>query len=379
LIDLQRVDQLISLALIVVVTLESALAPGVPYRLVTALFAVAFAAPVAVRRRWPAGAVLCSTAICLLQDPFYGQLFNLPSASAVIVLMLCSYGAGAWLELKRSVPVLGASATMLVADQVIEQHVTGVSGGGWSGLGILLVLFITPAVFGGFVRQRNQRGRAFASLAAQSAAERDERAREVIDQERLTIGRDLQDVIAHSVSVMVVQAGGARRMLSEQPDQAREAILNVEKTGREALAEMRRLLGLLHKDDDPCALTPQPGLDQLPDLAAAFENAGLSCELRTEGTEIELTPGIDLVAYRVIQTVLERAATLGCRQTSATVHYEPRQLGIEVQGDRRLSDVGDAIRSVGERVALYGGRLDVFVQEHAQFAIRCALPLEGSW
>jgi signal transduction histidine kinase len=374
----ERVDLLVSVVLILLLTFESVLAPGIPDRLVTALFALPFAAPVAVRQRWPAAAVLCATATCLLQDPLDGQLFNLPSGSAVIVLMLCSYGAGAWLPPRRGLTVLGVSAGMLAADQLIEQHVTHVSGGGWSGLVILMLLFITPGVLGWFVSERNRRREAFALLAAQSAAERTERGRAAVEQERLTIGRELQDIIAHSVSVMVVQAGGARRMLREQPDRARESILNVEQTGREALAEMRRLLGLLRKDDDPQALTPQPGLDQLPDLAGALADAGLICELRTEGKAIELTPGINLVGYRVIETALERAAALGCQHTSATVRYEPRQLELEIRGDRRLRDVGDTLQSIIERVELYGGSLNVLDDEHTQFAIRCLLPLEGA-
>ncbi len=373
-----RVDWLISLALMLLLSLESALAAGIPHRLVTALFVVPFAAPVAVRRRWPAAAVLCSTAACLLQDPLDGQLFNLPSGSAVIVLMLCSYAAGAWLPPLRSLPVLGASAGMVAADQLIEQHVTHVSGGGWSGLATLMLLFITPAALGWFVRERNRRGEAFAVLAAQSAAERAERERAAIEQERLTIGGELQDIIAHSVSVMVVQAGGARRLLREQPDRARESILNVEQTGREALADMRRLLGLLRKDDDPRALTPQPGLDQLPDLARARADAGLICELRTEGKAIELTPGINLVSYRVIETALEHAAALGCRHASATIRYDPRWLELQIRGDRPLPDLGDMLRSVSDRVQLYGGTLDLLDDEHTQFTIRCLLPLEGA-
>jgi signal transduction histidine kinase len=294
------------------------------------------------------------------------------------VLMLCSYGAGAWLPLPRSLTVLAASAGMLATDQLIEAHVTHVSGGGWPGLAILMLLFVTPAALGWFVRQRHRRGDAFALLAAQSATERTDRERAAIERERLMIGRELQDIIAHSVSVMVVQAGGARSLLREEPDRARESMLNVEQTGRETLAEMRRLLGLLHKDDDPRALTPQPGLDQLPDLAAALADSGMSCELRTEGNPIELTPGIDLVGYRVIETALERAAGLGCRHTSATVRYEPRRLELEIRGDRRLSDLGAGLRSVAERVELYRGSLDVLHDEHAQFAIRCLLPLEGA-
>lgn len=374
----ERVDVLISVALILLLTVESAVAAGIPHRLVTALFVVPFAGPVAVRRRWPAAAVLCSTATLLMQDPFDGQLLNLPTGSPVLVLMLCSYGAAAWLPPRRTLKVLAAAAGMLAADQLIEQHVTHVSGGSWSGLAVLMLLFITPAVLGWFVRERHRRGTAFAELADQSVAERTARERAAVEQERLTIGQELQDIIAHSVSVMVVQASAARRVLREQPDRSRESILTVEQTGRETLAEMRRLLGLLRKDDDPRALTPQPGLDQLTELAVRLANAGLTCEMRTEGNPIELTPGINLVAYRVIETALERAAVLDCRHASATVRYESAQLQLEIRGDRQLPNLGEAIQSASERVELYGGRLYLLDDEHTQFAIRCVLPLEGA-
>ena len=163
---------------------------------------------------------------------------------------------------------------------MIQIYVTGVSGGDLSGFGTLMLLFLAP----GWLAARDERRRradAFAALAAQAAAESAERERAAVAQERLTIGRELQDIIAHNVSVMVVQAGGARRLLGSEPDRARESILTVEQVGRDALAEMRRLLGLLRKDDDPGALSPQPGLEQLPELARALGDAGLACELRT--------------------------------------------------------------------------------------------------
>ncbi|HWJ50871.1 MAG TPA: histidine kinase dimerization/phosphoacceptor domain-containing protein, partial [Solirubrobacteraceae bacterium] len=273
-IDLALVDVLIAVALAIDLVLEAALGPGLPDRFATALFAVLFAAPVAVRRRWPAGAVIACTTTALLQDAFDGQLFNLPSSSAVIPLMLCSYGAGAWLAARRSLAAIAIAAGLLAADMWIEIDVTGVSGGDFSGSVTLMLLFLVPWVLGRFVYERTRRADAFAALAAQAAAERAERERVAVTQERLTIGRELQDIIAHSVSVMVVQAGGARRLLHTEPDRARESILNVEHIGRDALAEMRRLLGLLRKDDDPRALTPQPGLDQLPELASTLGDAG---------------------------------------------------------------------------------------------------------
>jgi len=373
-----HVDALVAVALVIDLIVESAVGVGIPHRIVTAVFAVLCAAPVAVRRRWPTVAVLCTTGACLLQDPFRGQLFNLPSGSVVLALMLCSYGAGAWLELRRSAFAFVAAAALLVADQLIETYGTDVAGGNLGGLGLLMLLFTAPWVAGRFINERDRRADAFSSLAAHVATERADRERAAVAQERLTIGRELQDIIAHSVSVMVVQAGGARRMLHDEPERARESILNVERTGREALAEMRRLLGLLRKDDDPQALTPQPGLAQLPELTAMLQNEGLTCDLRTDGKPIELTPGIDLVSYRVIETALEQAAASRCRHASTAVRYQRRQLELEVRGDRELPYRSEDLRSVSERVALYGGELEVLDAEPSQFAVRCQLPLESS-
>ena len=196
--------------------------------------------------------------------------------------MLCSYGAGAWLPARRSLTVLSISTGMLAADQLIEQHISHVSGGRWSGLAILMLLFVTPAVLGWFVRIRRPARGGVRGARRPVGSRADRAGTRAIEAERLTIGRELQDIIAHSVSVMVVQAGAARSLLREEPDRARESILHVEQTGRGALAEMRRLLGLLRKDDDPRALTPQPGLDQLPCLADALAETdwNVSCAPR---------------------------------------------------------------------------------------------------
>ncbi len=376
-IDLMWVDVAVAAALMVDLILEATLGAGLPDRLATALFAILFAAPVAVRRRWPAGAVIACTVVGLLEDAFDGQLFNLPSHSTTIVLMLCSYGAGAWLPPRRSVAAIGVAAGLLAGDQLIQMYVTGVSGGDLASLGTLMLLFLVPWVLGRLVYERTRRSHAFAALAAQAAAESAERERAAVTQERLTIGRELQDIIAHNVSVMVVHAGGARRLLGSEPDRARESILTVEQVGRDALAEMRRLLGLLRKDDDPRALSPQPGLEQLPELARALGDTGLACELRVEGEPTALTPGIDLVGYRVIETALETAVASGCAHASATIRYEQRRLELEIRSEGPRRDAGDAMRAVTERVELYGGELDTLPTGRDEFALRCRLPLEG--
>jgi signal transduction histidine kinase len=347
----------INLGLALDLILEASLAQGAPDRLATALFAIVFAAPIAVRRRYPAAAVIAISVALLLQEPVHGQLALLPSSSWVLGLILCGYGAGAWLELRPSVMSAGLALVLLLVDQAVEIYVTDVGGtGGWSGaLTVVIGFFTLPWLVGRFVRERRRRADAFAALATRAAADRAERERAAIAHERLVIGRELQDIIADSVSVMVVQAGGARRSLHSEPDRARESILNVEQTGRQALAEMRRLLGLLRKDDDPQALSPQPGLEQLPELFGGLRAKGLVCELGTDGEPIELTPGIDLVSYRVIETALERAAAAGCEHAIITVRYEPQRLELEVRGDRSLP-AGETLRSASERVGLCRGQ-----------------------
>src|SRR5262249_1766808 len=158
-----------------------------------------------------------------------------------------------------------------------------------------------------------------------------QRKRAAIEQERVLIGRELQDIIAHSVSVMVVQAAGARRLLRTQPDRASDSILNVERTGRETLAEMRRLLGLLRRDEDPRSLAPQPGLEELGELISTIKRTGMVCELQIDGERVELTPGIDLVGYRVLEAGLTYAAQARCAAATAHVTYTPEWLELEVR------------------------------------------------
>jgi signal transduction histidine kinase len=224
------------------------------------------------------------------------------------------------------------------------------------------------------VRERHRRAEAFAALAAQVDAERAERERAAIAEERVVIGRELQDIIAHSVSMMVVQAGGARRLLIAQPERARESIQTVEQTGREALAEMRRLLGVLRRDEDPRALTPQPGLDQLSELGDLHRARGLDCEIRLEETGA-LTPGVDLVGYRVIEAALADAAEHGCARAQVLVRSRSGVLELEVRADSLVPGVTERLRSIAERVALYDGRLEVEDGAEPELHVRCRLPL----
>ena len=214
-----------------------------------------------------------------------------------------------------------------------------------------------------------------AGLLPQAEAERRERERAAASHERLVIGRELQDIIAHDISVMVIQAAAARQLLDGAPERAGTAIASVETTGREALAEMRRLLGLLRRDDDPRALVPQPGLGQLEDLAETWRAAGRTIDMRISGAPEGVTPGVDLVGYRVVEAVLADAAERGCRTATAVVDYSQDQIALRIIGDGVRNGHCRRLDTITDRVRLYDGSLEVSDTQLHGFAVDCRLPL----
>jgi signal transduction histidine kinase len=377
-LDPVRADQIVTVAVIIELELELWLSQGyvARHRLVTAVASVLFAAPIAVRRRWPLGALTACAAVCAIQVLLGANIAD-DLNGALLPPVLLGYAAGAWLESRAAVTaiVLGAilfGLAMFLADVVI------VPQGGLNFAGDLVfftLLVSVPWFVGRLARDRSRRAAAFRELAARAAAEHDERERAAVTRERNRIGGELQDIIAHSVSAMVIQAGGARRLLRTNPELARDSILAVERTGREALADLRRLLGMLRKDDDPRALAPQPGLDQLAALVESMHEQSVACELRTEGNPIDLTPGIDLVGYRVVEAALHSVARRHGRRATVTVRYRPERLQLEIRGDGTALGLGHELRAMSERVALYDGRLEVVSADGDGWALDARLPL----
>ena len=361
----RRLDVLLALALTVALELE--LRDQAGHRGLTVLAAVLVAGPIAVRRRFPAGALVFSSAAALGQALLGGHL----SAANGVVLppLLLAYGAGAWLELRRSAAALAAAGLLFSGFGAA----TGVGAG--AGAAAVILFFVLPWLVGRAVRRSNARSAGFAELARHSAAIADAQERTAIDEERARIGSELEDVIAHSVTAMVVQAAAARRSLERDPGQARVAILTVEETGREALADLRRLLGMLRAEDDPRALSPQPGLGQLEQLVESLERSGVTCTVERRGEPVELTPGTDLVAYRLIEAALGWAAA--GQSAAASVRYLPGELQLEVRGDVPLGTADGDLAVLSERVALYGGRL-VAAPEDGGFCVRATLPLRAA-
>ena len=288
-------------------------------------------------------------------------------------MALLAYAVGAWLDVRPGLAALGLAGAIFTGFVIhTESSSSGALG---PALFVLSVAFAAPWFVGRMARERSRRAAAFRELAAQAAAEHVERERGAIAQERARIGLELQDIIAHSVSAMVVQAGGARRMLRSDPERARASILTVERTGREALGELRRLLGMLRKDEDPQALAPQPGLDQVPSLIESARDGGIACELHSVGEPVELTPGVDLVGYRVIEAVLAAALLQRSHRAAVAIRYQRRGLELEVRGDGAPVDLEVQLRSVAARVALYNGTLATRSGGDHTFSVRARLPL----
>ena len=225
--------------------------------------------------------------------------------------------------------------------------------------------------------------------AVRAEESREGEAARAVAQERRRIAREMHDVIAHSVSVMVVQAGGARCVLERDPERANEAAALIERTGRNALAEMRRLLGALGPAGDTAgpglALAPQPTLGELEGLVDRARAAGLPVTLRLEGERRALPAGLDLAAYRIVQEALTNAvkhARLAPTDVLVRWGKEDLDLVITDTGDPRAvvpvlsGGPGHGLVGMRERVQLFGGRLHAGAVPGGGFEVRARLPLE---
>jgi signal transduction histidine kinase len=275
----------------------------------------------------------------------------------------------------------------------------------WTGLAIVLggittvvynipghatpeLLFI-PVDFGiswvaGFaLRERAEQAEAAEVRATQAEREREAAARVAVAEERARIARELHDIVAHAVSVMVLQVGAVRHKLPDALAEDRDALRSVECAGRTALAEMRRLLAAIRPDGDEAELVPQPGLDGLDSLLEEIERAGLPVELHVDGEAFPLPRGVELSAYRIVQEGLTNALKhAGASDADVTVRYRPDELEIEVrdngQGSATSDDLGHGLVGVRERVKIYGGEMTAGRATEGGFVLSTRLPVSGA-
>jgi signal transduction histidine kinase len=243
------------------------------------------------------------------------------------------------------------------------------------------LLFAIGWLAGFAVRERGEVAAAAEDRALQAERERDAASRIAVAEERARIARELHDIVAHAVSVMVLQAGAVRHKLPAELGEDRDALKGVEETGRTALVEMRRLLEAMRQDGDEVELAPQPGLDRLESLAGEVGRAGLPVRLRVEGEPFPLPRAIDLSAYRIVQEGLTNALKHAhASAADVTVRYAPAELGIEVRDDGRGSvandGLGHGLVGIRERVKIYGGEMTAGTADGG-FVLAARLPLGG--
>jgi signal transduction histidine kinase len=216
------------------------------------------------------------------------------------------------------------------------------------------------------------------------AREREERAKEAVAEERARIARELHDVVAHSVSVMTVQAGAVRRLLKPEQQREREALETIETTGRQALNEMRRLLGILRQaegaDGEAPELAPQPGIDSLDRLVRQVRRSGMPVELRVEGERYDVAPTVDIAVYRVVQEALTNALRhAGPAQAEVVLRFADDGLELEVSNDGSNEQNGDGtghgLEGMRERIAFTGGTLHAGPRDGGGFVVRALIPL----
>jgi signal transduction histidine kinase len=230
------------------------------------------------------------------------------------------------------------------------------------------------------VRERAEQAEAAEIRATHAEREREAAARIAVAEERARIARELHDIVAHAVSVMVLQVGAVRHKLPDALAEDRDALSGVERAGRTALAEMRRLLAAMRPDGDEAELAPQPGLDRLDSLVEEIGRAGLPVRLHVEGEPFSLPRAIDLSAYRIVQEGLTNALKHS-RATGAdlTVRYRPHELQLEVRDDglgSATSDgLGHGLVGIRERVKIYGGELSAGTATGGGFVLSTRLPL----
>jgi signal transduction histidine kinase len=324
---------------------------------------------------WRRRAPLAVLAVAIATSVVANAVALLDAATTpAVAFVIAVYTVGAHAKGRRAA-IGAAGVTALIAANAAADFTAGdllfiamILGGAW--------------LAGRAMRYRRERERVLERLTVDLERERDEKARAAVAEERVRIARELHDVVAHAISVIVLQARGGRRSLATDPEETREALDTIEATGSAALAEMRRLLGMLRRDDEEIALAPQPSLRYLDALAAQVREAGLPVELSIEGEPIELPPGVDLSAYRIVQEALTNALKhAGPATARVVVRYGDHDLELEIAdtgaGMGPDDGAGHGLVGMRERVSLYGGKIEAGPRDGGGFAVRARLQLES--
>ena len=338
--------------------------------------------PLVFRQRYPT-AVLAITGSSIMAYSLLGY----PSGAGGIGVLFALYSVAANTDRPTALTAAGlttigiavslagsALSENMTADELLVMAVAN------------YVIYATAWILGDNVRVRRAYTASLEARAAMLERERGEHARLAVAEERARIARELHDVVAHHVSVMVVQSGAARRVLAKDPALATEALDVVEMTGRQALVEMRRMLGVLRSDDRSEDLAPQPTLERLEGLIDQVRDAGLDAELVIEGERRPLPPGIDVNAYRIVQEALTNVLKhAGRARATVRVRFGPRDLELEITDNGRgaaaaildAPDDGQGLVGMRERVQLHGGELQAGPRMEGGYRVNARLRIDS--
>ncbi|SEG28102.1 Signal transduction histidine kinase [Thermomonospora echinospora] len=330
--------------------------------------------PLVVRRRWPVQVFLWIAAVS------FGQwLFDVTVILANMGVLIAMYTVAAncsfrWMVTAGLIGELGAVLAALRytvepgARKYTVVMLSAVVAGVW--------------ILGVYISTRRAYLRSLEERAARLERERDTQVQIAMAAERARIARELHDVVAHNVSVIVVQADGASFAIETDTERARRALEAISATGRLALAEMRRLLGVLREGDDAGSYAPQPGVAQLTDLVEQIRGSGLPLDFRVEGVPVELPPGMQLTIFRIVQESLTNTLKHGGPGASARVrlHYGDEAIEVTVADDGRGAaarddGLGHGLAGMRERAAVYGGSVRAGPRAGGGFEVVARLPL----
>ena len=337
--------------------------------------------PIVLRRKYPTGVFWTVIAIGAL------QVFTVSVRPSDLAVPIALYGLAAFRPRRQSlvglaVCLFGAMVEVFQIRPSLQPEHEYVY------LAFTFALLASPMVIAWILGDSMQYRRAYyASLEEKTKRlerERDQQAQIAAATERARIARELHDVVAHNVSVMVVQAEGAAYAMDTSPESTRKALGAIAETGRSALVEMRRLLGVLRTQDGVAERAPQPGIDQLEDLLEQVRSTGVTVEFKVEGVPVEMPQGVALAAYRIVQESLTNARKHGGPLVTARVgmHYSEHELRLSVRDDGLGADAptdgqGNGLAGMRERVAMFGGALTAGPLQAGGFQVEAVLPYES--
>lgn len=356
---------------------DSLLSVKSPTLLLLALTVIGVA-PIMVRRRWPVLSMVVSHAAWVATI----ALEFAPTATGQFSVFINFYSVALYSSRTKADWARGTTMTAFLVWMSVGVALDDVP---WGLVPIVTALFAITWVLGNSARNRYDTHILFRERAERAEEDRTAAAQRAVEAERARIARELHDVVAHSLTVMTVQAAGANRMIETDPEKARSALETIEETGREAMQEMRRMIGVMREDGDQGAHLPQPGVSAIPELVEQVKDAGLTVTCSIEELPEHLPPGIDLAAYRIVQEALTNTMKHGGPGAIAAVeiHVDDDALAIHVSDDGRgaaaeTNEAGLGIVGMRERVSIYGGDFKASPTPGGGFAVLARIPTSVS-